>query len=108
MGKNKNRKRRQQFPPITAAAIAAARGEKTSGGEVSAPVVEEVEPTSHAVQVLQTAGEREDAAWDWFAKDEYRRAVHSGKTRKQVSRSLRRDSFLAGFRAGQRDAASRF
>jgi hypothetical protein len=88
MGKKKNR--RQQFPPVSAVALA-----------------QEPAPTSHLVQTLATEAvplRAEDAAWFWFTEDEYRRGSHRGKTRKQIGRSLRRNSFLAGYRAGYRNA----
>ena len=88
MAKKKNR--RQQFPPVSAVALAA-----------------EPAPTKHLVQTLapETVPLRaEDAAWFWFTEDEYRRGVNQGKTRKQIGRSLRKNSFLAGYRMGYRNA----
>lgn len=107
MGKNKNR-HRQTFPPITVAAIEAARGAVTTA-QATAPEpkhVTEPEPTTHLVLALENSAGAEDAAWAWFSSDEYRRGRAQGKTPKQVSRSLRRDSFLAGYRAGKRKALS--
>lgn len=106
MGKNKNRKR-QAFPPITVAALEASRA-AVAKAQDTAPEpqhVSEPEPTSHLVQVIvANHANEEDAAWDWFSKDEYRRGLAQGKSSKQVSRSLRKDSFLAGYRAGSRTA----
>jgi len=102
MAKKKNR--RQQFPPITVAALQAARGAVAKAQERTPQPISEPEPTSHIVLTLASHANEEDAAWDWFAKDEYRRGLASGKTRKQISRHLRRDSFLAGYRAGSRAA----
>lgn len=74
--------------------------DKKRSAPISVRIPEPEQPKSHLLQRLQREQHAEDKAWEWFVNDEIRR--NPGVPRKKVNRWLRKQSFIAGYRAGNR------